>query len=107
MNSDLSKERADSALAAGNNNNKRYPWAFVYMNIVTRALVQDINNVGRGKQISCTQWLIRMACYQLCLSEDQRQAAFMEACHFERSCRMSLKFHPLQQLYSHFILTIK
>lgn len=48
MNSDISGEKADSALALGNGNNKRYPWAFVCMNIVTRALVQNINNAGKG-----------------------------------------------------------
>lgn len=61
---------ADSALAFENTNNKRYPWAFVYMEIVAEAQVQDINNAGKGKQISYTQWLIQMACYQLCLSEE-------------------------------------
>lgn len=49
MNSDLSTEMADSALAVGNNNNKRYPWAFVHMNIVAKALVQNINNGGKRK----------------------------------------------------------
>lgn len=47
MNSDLSTEMADSALAIGNNNNKRYPWAFVNMNTVAEAWVQNINNAGR------------------------------------------------------------
>lgn len=68
MNSDLSREMADSALAVGNNKNKRYPWAFVYMNIVAKALVQNINHAGNGKQMSRTQQLIQMARYQLCLA---------------------------------------
>ena len=98
MNSDLSTEMADSALAIGNNNNKRYPWAFVNMKMVAEARVQNINNAG--KQISCTQWLIQMACYQLCLSEDWHHAVFMNACHLEGSCGRSFKFHPLQHWYS-------
>lgn len=99
MNSDLSTEMADSASAIGNNNNKRYPWAFAYMKIVTEARVQNINNAGMVKQISCTQWLIQMACYQLCLSEDQRHSVFVHVCHFERSCGRSFKFHHLQKLH--------
>lgn len=68
MNSELSTEIADSALAVVNNDDKRHPWACVYMKIVAEARVQNINNAGKGKQISFTQWLIQMACYPLCLS---------------------------------------
>lgn len=84
---------ADSALAVENNNNKRYPWAFVYMNIVAEAWAQNINNAGKGKQISCTQWFIQMACYQLCLSDDQRNIVFMNAFHFQRSSAGALNFN--------------
>lgn len=47
MNSDLSTEMADSALAIGDNNDKRYPWAFVHMNIVAEAWVQNIDNAEK------------------------------------------------------------
>lgn len=93
MNSDLSTEMADSALAVENNNNKRYPWAFVYMNIVAEACAQNINNAGKGKQISFTQWFIQMACYQLCLSDDQRNIVFVNAFHFQRSSAGALNFN--------------
>lgn len=99
MNSDLSTEMADSALAVENNNNKRYPWAFVYMNIVAEAWAQNINNAGKGKQISCTQWFIQMACYQLCLSDDQRNIVFMNAFHFQRSSAGALNFNRSTKLH--------
>lgn len=86
MNSDLSIEMAESALAIGDNNNKRYPWDFVYTSTVAGTQVQTISNAEKGKQISRTQWLIQIACYQ------------------SESCGRSLKFHPLQQLYVHICL---
>lgn len=89
---------ADSALAIGSDNNKRYPWAFVYMKMVAEARVQNINNAG--KQISCTQWLVQMACYQLCLSVDQHHTVFMNACHLEGSCGRSFT-HCNNCMYCH------
>lgn len=108
MNSDLSTETADSALAVGNNKNKRYPWAFVYMNIVAKALVQNINHAGNGKQISRTQRLIQMARYQLCLSEEWHRAAFYECLSlWEISCGVSDVVTPAQQLYVHVTLIME
>lgn len=91
MNSDISGERADSALALGNSNNKRYPWAFVCMNIVTRALVQNINNAGK-KGGANTQWLIPRAAVSIMFVGGTAPGCVYDACHCERSRRTSLKF---------------
>lgn len=52
MNSDTSGgKRADSAPALADGANKRSPRAFVCMNIVSGAPVQNINNAGGGTRV--------------------------------------------------------
>lgn len=80
MNSDTSGgKRADSAPALADGANKRSPRAFVCMNIVSGAPVQNINNAGGGrgwtgggrqgrqnKYLAPTMGSFRWLCYQLC-----------------------------------------
>lgn len=115
MNSDTSGgKRADSAPALADGANKRSPRAFVCMNIVSGAPVQNINNAGAGgdegggaggdkggkTNIWRPQWAHSDGCViNYVLSEKQRRGPAPCCCattvNFERSAATSGKFSSL------------
>lgn len=95
MNSDLSTEMADSALAIGNNNNKRYPWAFVNMNTVAEAWVQNINNAGRENKYCAHNGSFKWhAIKKKCLSDKHHQTVSMAAVILKDLTEVSLRLPP-------------